>query len=108
MIRRRLTSTKGSEGDSTQPRRRRISRSPSASIPQDERDPQLAELRANFRAEGARLRDAIRREIGGDVLPLVHESLGNMSSKARRRVLSFLDRRTNRSLEKIQKEMGIE
>lgn len=52
MIRRRLTSTKGSEGDSTQPRRRRISRSPSPSIPRDDRDPQLAELRANFGPRG--------------------------------------------------------
>jgi len=93
MIRRRLTSTKGSEGESALPRRRRISRIPSPSIPRDERDPQLAELRANFRAEGARLRDAIRREIGADLLSVVQEGLTNMSGRDRRRVQSLLDHR---------------
>ena len=91
MIQRRLEST------STKARRRRISEIPSPSLPSDERDlsdDDLAvALRESFRAEGKRIRDAIRREIGGDILSVVQEGLRNMSRKARRRVLSFLDRR---------------
>jgi hypothetical protein len=44
-------------------------------------------------AEQERVRDAIRREIGGDVLSFVQEGLKNMSRRERRRVQSFLDHR---------------
>ena len=91
IVRRRLQSVSG------QPQRRRISRIPSPSPPSDEydlSDDELeAKLRDSFRAEGKRLRDAILREIGGDVRSFVRESLANMSSRQRRRVQSFLNRR---------------
>jgi hypothetical protein len=72
MIRKRLTNTKRSEGESAQPQRRRISRIPSPSIPSDERDLSdddltAAKLAESFRAERARVRDAIRRAIGNDL-----------------------------------------
>jgi hypothetical protein len=90
MIRRRLEST------STKPQRRRISGTQSPAIPQDERDLSNddlgAALRFSYLAEGKRIRDVIHREIGGDVLSIVRESLGKMSGRGRRRVLSFLDR----------------
>jgi len=95
MMRRRLTSMMQSEGDSAQPRRRRISRTPSPSLPRDERDLSdndlAAGLKVSFRSEGARIREAIRRATGGDVLSVVQEGLTSMSSSGRRRVLSLLD-----------------
>jgi hypothetical protein len=96
MIRKRLTNTKQSEGESAQPRRRRISRIPSPSLLSDERDLSDADLRAaklaeSFRAERVRVRDAIRRAIGNDLLSVVQEGLTNMSGKGRRRVQSRLD-----------------
>ncbi len=94
MIRRRLSSTKRSKHVSPEPRRRRILRTPSPAIPSEERgDDLVAAHRDSFRAEQVRLRDAIRRAIGGDALPLAHESLGNMSGRRRRRVQRLLDHR---------------
>jgi hypothetical protein len=82
------------ESDIIKPQRRMISVSPIPSGECDLSDDDLeAKLRDSFRAEGARIREAIRREIGGDLLSIVRESLGNMSAKDRRRVLAFLDRR---------------
>jgi len=93
MIRKRLASAKRPEIASAQPRRHRLAGPPSTSIPSDECDSELAELEANFMAEQERVRDAIRREIGGDVLSFVQEGLKNMSRRERRRVQSFLDHR---------------
>ena len=94
MIRRRLTSVKRSEHASPEPPRRRISSIPSPSIPSDEcdlsDDDLSAKLRDSFRAEGARVREAIRQAIGGDIQSIVSESLGNMNSRDRRRALSLL------------------
>ncbi len=95
MIRRRLTSANQSERASPEPRRRRISRTLSPSMPSDDcdlsDDDLRVKLRDSFLAAGARVREAIRREIGDDLLPILHESLGNMSSRERRQVLSLLD-----------------
>jgi hypothetical protein len=96
MIRRRLTNTKQSEGESAQPRRRRTSEISAPSLLSDERDLSdddltTAKLAESFRAERARVRDAIRRAIGNDLLSVVQEGLRNMSSKSRRRVQSRLD-----------------
>jgi hypothetical protein len=97
MIRKRLTITKQPAIASAQPRRRRLSGTPSPSIPSDERDLSTddlaAKLRDSFLAEGRRVREAIRREIGGDVLSILQEGLKSMSSRERRRVQSFLDHR---------------
>lgn len=97
MIRRRLTSTKPAADASETPRRRRLSGIPYPSPPSDERDLLTddleAKLRLSYLAEQARIRDAILRETGGDVLSIVRESLGNMSSRDRRRVQSLLGRR---------------
>jgi hypothetical protein len=91
MIRRRLTNTSWSEHISPAPQRRRISRIPSPSPPSDERDDDLgAAIRLSYLAERARVRDALRREIGDDLLSVVQEGLRNMSPKARRRVQSRL------------------
>jgi hypothetical protein len=107
-----LTSTTRSEIVSAQPPRRRISSIPSPSIPSDDRDLSDddlgARLRDSFLAEGKRVRDTIHRAIGGDLLSIVRESLSNMSSRDRRRVLRLLDCRSGVPLEKIQKELGIE
>ncbi len=57
----------------------------------------------------ARLYEIIRTaDIELAIKTIVQEGLTNMSSKARRRVLSFLDRRLGVPLETIQKELGIE
>ena len=87
MIRRRPQSV------SMKPQRRRLSGIPSPSIPTDEYDVSLAELRASFLAEQARIRDAIRQAIGDDIMSIVRESLQKMNRKGRRRVLSLLDDR---------------
>jgi hypothetical protein len=114
MIRKRISNQRRSERASPQPPRRRILSIPSPSKPRDDRDPQTdddirAKLRDSFRAEGKRVAEAIRQEIGGDLLMIVRESLGNMkSSTGRRRVLRLLDCRLGVPLEKIQKELGIE
>jgi hypothetical protein len=97
MIRKRLSSTTRSESASPAPQRRRISRIPSPSIPQDERnlsdDDLRAELRDSYLTEQARVRDAIRREIGDNLPAIVRESVTNMSAGYRRRVLSLFKRR---------------
>ncbi len=97
MIRRRLSSPTRSEIASAKPQRRRISGIPSPPIRSDQHvvstdDDLVAELRRSQLAEARRVREAIRREIGGDVLSIVHESLSNMSSRDRRRFQSLLDR----------------
>jgi hypothetical protein len=113
MIRKRISNQRRSERASPQPRRRRIKRIPSPSLPSDERDLSDDDLAAALRrsqlGEARRVRDAIRREIGGDIMSIVRESLQNMNSKAgRRRVLRLLHCRLGVPLEKIQKELGIE
>ncbi len=106
MIRRRLQST------SPEPRRRRLAGIPAPSILSDERDLSdddlAAALRLSYLAEQARIRDAILRESGGDIMRIVQEGLRNMSIRRRRRILSLLDHRLGMPLEKTQKELGIE
>lgn len=97
MIRKQISNQRQSEQTSTAPRRRKISGIPAPTLPSDERDLSdddlAASLRLSYLAEQKRVAEAIRQEIGDDLLSLLRDSLANMSGRGRRRVLALLDRR---------------
>ena len=91
MTQRPSSSTTRSEDASPEPRRCRILRTPSSPDHGISDNDLAAAHRDSFRAERARLRDAICRATGGDIMRVVAEGLRNMSSSSgRRRVLSLL------------------